>query len=48
MEAVKELLATMDLEVQANELREEIENSNGQKKIRAIKRLEVKIPSVGE
>ncbi|HHU90207.1 MAG TPA: DNA-directed RNA polymerase subunit beta' [Clostridiaceae bacterium] len=40
-EAIKELLATMDLDTNANELREEIETSNGQKKIRAIKRLEV-------
>jgi DNA-directed RNA polymerase subunit beta' len=40
-EAIKELLAQMDLEKLAKELRDEVENSNGQKKIRAIKRLEV-------
>ena len=40
-EAIKELLASIDLDATAAELREEIENSNGQKKIRAIKRLEV-------
>jgi len=40
-EAIKELLQNMDLDATAAELREEIENSNGQKKIRAIKRLEV-------
>jgi DNA-directed RNA polymerase subunit beta' len=40
-EAIKELLAQMDLEKLSKELRDEVENSNGQKKIRAIKRLEV-------
>jgi len=40
-EAIKEILQNMDLDATAAELREEIENSNGQKKIRAIKRLEV-------
>jgi DNA-directed RNA polymerase subunit beta' len=40
-EAVKELLDSMDLDALAKELREEVETSNGQKKIRAIKRLEV-------
>ncbi|NLU53667.1 MAG: DNA-directed RNA polymerase subunit beta' [Clostridiaceae bacterium] len=40
-EAIKELLQNMDLDALAKELREEVENSNGQKKIRAIKRLEV-------
>ncbi len=40
-EAVKELLSLMDLEVLSKELREEVETANGQKKIRAIKRLEV-------
>ena len=40
-EAIKELLQNIDLDATAAELREEIENSNGQKKIRAIKRLEV-------
>ena len=40
-ESVKELLSNMDLESLSKELREEVENANGQKKIRAIKRLEV-------
>ena len=40
-EAVKELLSNMDLEKLAKELRDEEENANGQKKIRAIKRLEI-------
>ncbi len=40
-EAVKELLSNMDLEKLAKELRDEVENANGQKKIRAIKRLEI-------
>jgi len=40
-EAIKELLQGLDLEKLSRELREEVENSNGQKKIRAIKRLEV-------
>lgn len=40
-EAVKELLSEMDLESLSKELREEVEGTNGQKKIRAIKRLEV-------
>ncbi len=40
-EAVKELLSSMDLESLSKELREEVEGTNGQKKIRAIKRLEV-------
>ena len=40
-EAVKELLASMDMDSLSKELRDEVESSNGQKKIRAIKRLEV-------
>ncbi len=40
-EAVKELLAEIDMEVMSKELRDEVENTSGQKKIRAIKRLEV-------
>ncbi|NLL95989.1 MAG: DNA-directed RNA polymerase subunit beta' [Clostridiaceae bacterium] len=40
-EAVKELLATMDLDSLSEELRDEVEGANGQKKVRAIKRLEV-------
>ena len=40
-EAVKELLASMELQKLSKELRDEVDNSNGQKKIRAIKRLEV-------
>ena len=40
-EAIKELLQKIDLDKLAEELREEVENSKGQKKIRAIKRLEV-------
>jgi len=40
-EAIKELLQKIDLDALSKELREEVETSNGQKKIRAIKRLEV-------
>jgi len=40
-EAIKELLQNLDLDKMSKELREEVENSNGQKKVRAIKRLEV-------
>ncbi len=40
-EAIRELLAEIDLEELAKELREEVEESQGQKKIRLIKRLEV-------
>ncbi len=40
-EAIKELLMEIDLDALANELRNELEESSGQKKIRAIKRLEV-------
>ena len=40
-EAIKELLAEIDLEKSCNELREELESSNGQKRVRILKRLEV-------
>src|SRR5690606_26813666 len=40
-EAIKELLESMDLEVLAEELREEIRNASGQRRLRAIRRLEV-------
>ncbi len=40
-EAVKELLAAIDLESLSAELKEELEESQGQKKIRIAKRLEV-------
>ncbi|MGI6359013.1 MAG: DNA-directed RNA polymerase subunit beta' [Bacillota bacterium] len=40
-EAVKELLGDIDLEQQAKELRAELENASGQRRIRAIRRLEV-------
>ena len=40
-EAVKEVLASLDLEQMAKELREVIDNSTGQKRLRAVKRLEV-------
>ena len=40
-EAIKELLEEIDLDALANELRAELEESTGQKRIRAIKRLEV-------
>ncbi len=40
-EAIKELLSEIDLEKSCNELREELENSNGQKRVRILKRLEV-------
>ncbi|MGM0652639.1 MAG: DNA-directed RNA polymerase subunit beta' [Bacillota bacterium] len=40
-EAIKKLLATLDLDQIAEELREELATSSGQKKIRAIRRLEV-------
>ena len=40
-EAVKELLAEINMETLSKELRDEVENTSGQKKIRAIKRLEV-------
>ncbi len=40
-EAVRELLAEIDLDVLAEELRTEVEEAQGQKKVRLIKRLEV-------
>ncbi len=40
-EAIKELLAEVDLESLAEELREELLNSSGQKRAKALKRLEV-------
>ncbi len=40
-EAVKELLMELDLETMSKELREELAGSSGQKRIRAIRRLEV-------
>ena len=40
-EAVKELLEVMDLEEMAQELRQELQSSSGQRRIRAIRRLEV-------
>ena len=40
-EAIKELLAEVDLEKEKAELHEEFENSSGQKRARVIKRLEV-------
>ncbi len=40
-EAIKKLLATLDLDKIALDLREELTTSSGQKKVRAIRRLEV-------
>ena len=40
-EAIKELLQAIDLEVEAQELKDELEGANGQKRARIIKRLEV-------
>ncbi|WP_010244895.1 DNA-directed RNA polymerase subunit beta' [Acetivibrio cellulolyticus] len=40
-EAIKELLAEIDLEAQSKELRADLNDSSGQKRIRTIKRLEV-------
>ena len=40
-EAIKKLLCEIDLEATCNELREELENASGQKRIRILKRLEV-------
>ena len=40
-EAIEELLAELDLEEMAKELREELKTAPGQKKVRAIRRLEV-------
>jgi len=40
-EAVRELLEQIDLDALAQELRDEIRNSSGQRKVRAVRRLEV-------
>ena len=40
-EAIKELLAAIDLEKEYKEVRAEVEGSTGQKKLRAIKRLDI-------
>ena len=40
-EAIQKLLRSLDLEALSQELREELTSSNGQKRIRAIRRLEV-------
>ncbi len=40
-EAIKEILTGVDLDKQAEELREEAKNATGQRKVRAIRRLEV-------
>ncbi len=40
-EAIKELLQEIDVDKLADELREELENASGQKKVRILKRLEV-------
>ncbi|MCR5655753.1 MAG: DNA-directed RNA polymerase subunit beta' [Lachnospiraceae bacterium] len=40
-EAVKELLQSIDLEEESRALKEEVETSSGQKRLKAIKRLEV-------
>ncbi len=40
-EAIKELLAELDIEALSKELREELETASGQKKLKIIKRLEV-------
>ncbi|MTI94238.1 MAG: DNA-directed RNA polymerase subunit beta' [Firmicutes bacterium] len=40
-EAIKTLLEEIDLESEARELRAEVKNSSGQRKIRAVRRLEV-------
>ncbi len=40
-EAIKELLMEIDLEAQSKELRADLEDASGQKRIRTIKRLEV-------
>ncbi|MBF7095999.1 DNA-directed RNA polymerase subunit beta' [Alkalibacter mobilis] len=39
-EAVKELLSQLDLEKESKELREDLKNSTGQKRIRTVRRLE--------
>lgn len=40
-EAIKKLLAEIDLDELANELKEELETASGQKKVRLLKRIEV-------
>ncbi|MBN2879093.1 MAG: DNA-directed RNA polymerase subunit beta' [Clostridia bacterium] len=40
-EAIKEMLSSLNLEKMSEELREVIDNSTGQKRLRAVKRLEV-------
>ncbi|ASW42148.1 DNA-directed RNA polymerase subunit beta' [Clostridium isatidis] len=40
-ESIQQLLAEIDLEAQAKELKEELKSSTGQKKVRIIRRLEV-------
>ena len=40
-EAVKQLLAEIDLEKECKELREDLKDSTGQKRVRTIRRLEV-------
>lgn len=40
-EAIKELLAEIDIEELSRQLREELNNASGQKKLRIIKRLDV-------
>ena len=40
-EAIKELLCAIDLEKESEELKKQLVNTTGQKKIRIIKRLEV-------
>ncbi len=40
-EAIKELLERLDLDELAEELRAEIKNSSGQRRLRAVRRLEV-------
>ena len=40
-EAIQELLANLDLDALSDELRQELNSSNGQKRVRAIRRLEV-------
>ncbi len=40
-EAIKKLLCEIDLDKECNELKEELENTTGQKRVRILKRLEV-------
>ena len=41
-EAIQKLLAEIDLDKLSKELREELEHANGQKRVRLLKRLEVR------